>query len=668
MIGKKIENPEKSASKDVRIRRLADYIMAPETENKSEKCVYFGARGFFAKTLQGQVAEMVALALDAPRSHDPIEHYVLSWRKGEWPTPAQIEEAVDLVMDEGEVGGHQLLLALHADTDNWHIHLMLNRVHPETLKVVKVNGGFDIKLLHRACARIEHAQGWKREKNALYRVDEKGKVVPTSTKRKDRGEKPRQSQIDTELRKGERSAARLAVEVAGPVLASAGEWKDVHDGLAKHGMRYLRTGRGKRAGAVVQVGDVRIKASTVSRKATIARLEDRLGPYFPPQASSSTREGGESPEDGQEGMTSPPAPNPKDAWALIRDARTWEELHRTLAEHEMRYEKTGSGATIFAGNDDEVSMKASTVSRNATLRKLEARLGPYSPPPGHRVSKPKPVTIHDGFPRWQDYVEARANYEEDKRAARAESERELLEEEERLRNRHREERAAILAERSWEERIDALHLQRSLLALRRAQGKEELKENTRLSRREFQDAYPQFPPFQVWIEDSELALLWRRRRRRRRLPCSMPEKETRHDAVARPKYDIRDYHPREVDGWILYATTQQRARGETAFVDRGERIDIDDSKNEASILAALQLSAEKWRRFAVRGDRAYKETCARLAAEHDFDLRNPELQTLIEEHRREISKRRAKELEAERAALRSAKAVPPKGDRSGYGL
>ena len=152
-------------------------------------------------------------------------------------------------------------------------------------------------------------------------------------------------------------------------------------------------------------------------------------------------------------------------------------------------------------------------------------------------------------------------------------------------------------------------------------------ENTRLSRRAFQDAYPQFPAFQVWIEDPELALLWHRRRRRR--PCIMPGKEPRRDTVPRPKYDIRDYHPREVDGWILYATAQQRARGETAFVDSGQRIDINDSKSEASILAALQLSAEKWGRFVARGDRGFKDTCARLAAEHGFDLRNPELQTSI---------------------------------------
>ena len=200
-------------------------------------------------------------------------------------------------------------------------------------------------------------------------------------------------------------------------------------------------------------------------------------------------------------------------------------------------------------------------------------------------------------------------------------EKELLEDEERLRNRHREEREKILDQRSREERSAALHLQRSLRAFDHATEKAELRENTRLSRRAFQDAYPQFPPSRSGskIRNSHccgtaaVAVVH----------VSCRGKKPRRDTVPRPKYDIRDYHPREVDGWILYATAQQRARGETAFVDRGQRIDINDSKSEASILAALQLSAEKWGRFVARGDRGFKDTCARLAAEHGFDLRNP---------------------------------------------
>ena len=43
---------------------------------------------------------MIALALDAPRSPDPVEHYVIQLEEGDTAHPPneQVEEAVDLAM------------------------------------------------------------------------------------------------------------------------------------------------------------------------------------------------------------------------------------------------------------------------------------------------------------------------------------------------------------------------------------------------------------------------------------------------------------------------------------------------------------------------------------------------------------------------------------------
>ena len=205
MIVKKIANPHKSASRRVRIGRLADYIESPETaapadratdadlakanrvagladyagrttaDDLREKCVYGGARGLMALDRDDRKAEMLALARRAVRSKDPISHYVLSWRAGERPTPAQVEEAVDIFLDELGLAGHQAIYGLHADTDNRHLHLMVNRVHPETCRLMLPNkGGRDLEAAHRAIARIEHVQGWRREARGRYRVRDDG--------------------------------------------------------------------------------------------------------------------------------------------------------------------------------------------------------------------------------------------------------------------------------------------------------------------------------------------------------------------------------------------------------------------------------------------------------------------------------------------------------------
>ena len=178
MIVKKISNPRKSSSKRVRIRSLLAYIRQPERDDTTEKCVYAGSRSFLTDTPTAQMAEMIALAEDAPRSRDPVNHYVASWRAGEHPTPAEVEQAVDILLEETDLRDHQVAYALHADTDHWHLHVVVNRVHPHTLRPVQINGGFDIDAVQRAGARIEYAQGWRVDANKRWRATVDGRAVP----------------------------------------------------------------------------------------------------------------------------------------------------------------------------------------------------------------------------------------------------------------------------------------------------------------------------------------------------------------------------------------------------------------------------------------------------------------------------------------------------------
>lgn len=266
MIVKKVKNPDKSASKAVRISRLTDYIRAPESENSQEKCIYAGARGFITDEPQSQSAEMIALAQEAVRSKDTINHYVLSWQEGEQPSVEQVERAVSIFMDELGVKGHQVIYGMHADTDNLHLHFAINRVHPESLKVVKINNGFDIEAAHKAIARIENAQGWQREQNGRYQVLENGELgrehLDTEKPRQ-----PSQPKRDMENRTGEKSAERIAIEDGTPIIKKAQTWEQLHRELAAKGMRYEKTG----SGATVFVGDVGVKASDVDRNASLPK-------------------------------------------------------------------------------------------------------------------------------------------------------------------------------------------------------------------------------------------------------------------------------------------------------------------------------------------------------------------------------------------------------------
>ena len=161
MIGKKAPNPKKSSSKAIRVAALTVYITNPQLANGREKCIHFEAENFITDDLKSQTLEMLALSYSAVRSQDPMDHYVLSWQEGEQPSIAQARQAVHITLKHLGLQGHQVIWGMHSDTDHVHIHIEVNRVHPETFKVVEINKGFQNNAIQQAAAMVEKVQGWK---------------------------------------------------------------------------------------------------------------------------------------------------------------------------------------------------------------------------------------------------------------------------------------------------------------------------------------------------------------------------------------------------------------------------------------------------------------------------------------------------------------------------
>lgn len=539
MIVKKVKNPKKTSSKAVRISRLASYIREPERENSQEKCVYAGARGFITDDPRSQAAEMVALAEEAVRSKDTINHYVLSWREGEQPSSEQVEEAVSIFMEELGVTEHQAIYGLHSDTDNLHLHLAINRVHPETLKVFKINNGFDIEAGHKAIARIEHAQGWQREQNGRYQVLENGELGREHIDT-DKPRKPSQPKRDMENRTGEKSAERIAIEDGAPI---------------------------------------------------------------------------------------------------IKQAQTWEQLHRELAAKGMRYEKTGSGATLFVG---DVGVKASSADRGASLSRMQKRLGEYQPAQQRlEVAQREPEPLKPNVPGWSDYIAGRKAHYAEKNAAKLAQDKRQEQERKTLQAQQKARRDELMGG-NWKGKGEVLNAMRSVIAAEQAAEKAALKERQQRERKQHRETFRPWPDLEQWQrmqKSPELAEQWRHR-------ASEPQRiEGDQDEPPTPR-DIRAYQP-EIHGRQVHYTRKQAAGGGVSFVDKGRSIDIHDWRDRDTTLAALQLSAQKWGSFTVTGNDEYKAMCARLAAEHGFKIDNPELQESILQERQRIQQERAQAMKSE---------------------
>ena len=279
MIVKYIANPKAQSSKASRIGSLLDYIEA-DGRADAQKAEYIGASGnFYSDSQQGQRAEMVALAIEATRSKDPVDHWLLSWKEGEQPTQAQCNEAVEILKQHlGMSSDHLAVFALHRNTENYHLHVVLNRVHPDTLRVE--DKGWCIDKAHKAIAEIIQVQGWEAERNARYLADRNGQVTRASGVREPQ---PRSKSRDHENATGEKSCERIAMEKAAPILLNAQSWAQVHEGLAQVDMRYERKG----SGAMLWVGDQPLKASCIGREFSRIRMEERLGEIEPDSRANS---------------------------------------------------------------------------------------------------------------------------------------------------------------------------------------------------------------------------------------------------------------------------------------------------------------------------------------------------------------------------------------------
>jgi len=292
-------------------RNLVDYLRQPEKQSAEkdyqvaymlseklgdtigERLFHIGARNFVSTEIEGQRAEMIAIAQAASRSPNPIDHWLLSWREGELPTPAQIDETVAMFVEHLGVGGQPCIYACHGDTDNRHVHLALNRYDPLAQRMIEINDGFTREAAHQAVALIVDRFGWQAEADARYEVTG-GKLAMAAgaVANQEGGRKSLSAKAAAfENRTGYRSAQRIVQEDAVPRIKAARSWHELHAALAEIGISYDIVGTN---GVILTVDDERVKASGIDRAITRARVEKRLGPFEPraPTANIASRDSG----------------------------------------------------------------------------------------------------------------------------------------------------------------------------------------------------------------------------------------------------------------------------------------------------------------------------------------------------------------------------------------
>lgn len=340
MILKKFKRTNLTRTKRAMIGGLFDYVLAEKDEDGKHKCVWSSALNFIAATRKGQKAEMVSLAEESIKSRMPVTHWMLSWNENEIPTEAQVTEAVQMFLQGMGLEGHQTLVAVHANTQNVQAHILVNRVHPDTLQVIQPHKGFDIEAAHKVVAMIEKKQGWQPQKKARYRVDENNQVVRNEPRRT---QPPSSRAQDFENFTGEKSAQRIAQQRGRKIIEEATSWGELHRGLHEAGLRFGQKG----SGGIVFVGGKAVKASSIDRRFSMVKLCKRLGDFIPGDYAAPMSQ--IEPE--------PVSKIAEDQWREYRETRLIEARRRKLQKAQLQKQNAAEIA-VFKAHQKEKRERA----------------------------------------------------------------------------------------------------------------------------------------------------------------------------------------------------------------------------------------------------------------------------------------------------------------------
>jgi hypothetical protein len=314
VIAKKIEKKP-----DIRddFSHLGRYVAA--AKEKGEKLDKFWIvkcdAGAGLDDLDTALIEIEATRAMKPGIDDKTYHLVVSFHAGE-QDKLSLEDLQDIERNFAEALGfaeHQRVAGTHINTDNFHMHVAFNKVHPTTLRVHTPHR--DFATLSKVARAMEQKYGLQVDKGMEARN-------PLSPKARDYEAKTWQQSFESHLK--EHKPEILAV------IAGATDWRQVHDGLAEFDAVLKKRGAGM---VFAQIGGkAAMKASALDRSCSLKKLEDRLGPYV------------QAPE--RDGLAKPPAHHPKrpyQAKPLTRHPAT----NRLWQHYRQEKKSTFLGRNVF---------------------------------------------------------------------------------------------------------------------------------------------------------------------------------------------------------------------------------------------------------------------------------------------------------------------------------
>jgi hypothetical protein len=189
---------------------------------------------------------------------DKTYHLIVSFRPGEQPDDATLRAIEARLCDALGYGEHQRISAVHRDTDNLHMHVAINKIHPA--RYTMHDPFNDFWILGKACEQLERDFGLQPDNHQARKTAAENRAD------------------DMERHAGVESLLGWIKRECLEKMASAQSWSALHQLMRENGLRLHERGNG----LAVSAGDgTAVKASSIGREYSRARLVARFGPFQP---------------------------------------------------------------------------------------------------------------------------------------------------------------------------------------------------------------------------------------------------------------------------------------------------------------------------------------------------------------------------------------------------
>jgi len=254
MIAKQV--PMKSLSKSD-FGELVAYIT--DSQSKQERVGYVAVAN--CQSIDPEIAALEVINTQAQNTRaeaDKTYHLIVSFRAGEQVSDEVLAVIESRICDGLGFGEHQRVSAVHHDTDNLHLHIAINKIHPTRYTIHAPYN--DHKTLGKLCEQLEREFGLERDNHAPVKTASENRVA------------------DMERHAGIESLVSWVRRECADQIKTAQTWGDLHKTLAEHGLQIQAKGNGF---VLASQDGVIVKASTVDRSFSRAQLEARLGQFAP---------------------------------------------------------------------------------------------------------------------------------------------------------------------------------------------------------------------------------------------------------------------------------------------------------------------------------------------------------------------------------------------------